>query len=51
MLGKTAETKTFTQQAIDIKLLAERYNPKEILIDTNGLVIRSFKTLLIAGRS
>jgi hypothetical protein len=39
VLGKTAETKTFTQQAIDIKLLAEKYNPKEILIDTNGLGI------------
>ena len=37
VLGKTAETKTFTQQAIDIKLLAEKYNPKEILIDCNGL--------------
>lgn len=51
VLGKTAETKTFTQQAIDIKLLAEKYNPKEILIDTNGLIVRSFKTLLIAGKS
>ena len=39
VLGRQAETKTFTQQAIDIKLLAERYNPREILIDTNGLGI------------
>lgn len=51
VLGKTAETKTFTQQAIDIKLLAEKYNPKEILIDCNGLgrCLCSSKTFLTAG--
>ena len=37
VLGRQAETKTFSQQAIDIKLLIERYNPREVLIDTNGL--------------
>ena len=37
VLGKQAETKTFTQQAIDLKLLIERYNPREVLIDCNGL--------------
>lgn len=37
VLGRQAETKTFTQQAIDLKLLIERYNPREVLIDCNGL--------------
>ena len=37
VLGKQSETKTFTQQAIDLKLLIERYNPREVLIDCNGL--------------
>lgn len=37
LLGRTAETRTFTQQAIDLKLLIERYNPREVLIDCNGL--------------
>lgn len=51
VLGRQAETKTFSQQAIDIKLLIERYNPREVLIDTNGLVeLRSFKIPLIAGK-
>lgn len=51
VLGRQAETKTFSQQAIDIKLLIERYNPREVLIDTNGLVeLRSFKIPLTAGK-
>ena len=37
VLGRQAETKTFTQQAIDLKLLIERYSPREVLIDANGL--------------
>lgn len=37
LLGKTAETRTFTQQAIDLKLMIERYNPREVVIDCNGL--------------
>lgn len=37
LLGRTAETRTFTQQAIDLKLLIERYNPREVVIDCNGL--------------
>lgn len=37
LLGRTAETRTFTQQAIDLKLMIERYNPREVVIDCNGL--------------
>lgn len=37
VLGKTMEEKTFTRQAADIKKLIELYNPKEVLIDCNGL--------------
>ena len=39
VLGRQAETKTFTQQAIDLKHLIEIYNPREVVIDTNGLGI------------
>lgn len=51
VLGRQAETKTFSQQAIDIKLLIERYNPREVLIDCNGLgkYLCSSKISLIAG--
>ena len=37
VLGRQAETKTFSQQAIDLKKLIERYNPREVVIDCNGL--------------
>ena len=37
VLARTAETKTFTQQAIDIKRLIKDFNPIEVVIDTNGL--------------
>lgn len=36
VLGRQAETKTFTQQAIDIKKLIRDYQPREVVIDTNG---------------
>ena len=39
VLGKQAETKTFSQQAIDLKKIIELYNPREVVIDTNGLGI------------
>lgn len=39
VLGRTAQAKTFTQQAIDLKHLIERFMPKEVVIDTNGLGI------------
>ena len=37
VLGRQAETKTFTQQAIDLKHLIEIYSPREVVIDCNGL--------------
>lgn len=37
VLGRTAKTKTFQQQAIDIKKMIAVYNVKECVIDTNGL--------------
>lgn len=37
VLGRQAETKTFTRQAIDLKKLIELYNPREVVIDCNGL--------------
>lgn len=37
VLARQAETKTFTQQAIDIKRLIRDFNPREVVIDTNGL--------------
>ena len=37
VLGRQAETKTFTQQAIDLKKLIEIYAPREVVIDCNGL--------------
>ena len=39
VLGRQAESKTFTQQAIDLKHLIEIYEPREVVIDTNGLGI------------
>ena len=37
VLGRTPETKPFTIQARDLKELINKYNPKEVIIDTNGL--------------
>ena len=37
VLGRQAETKTFSQQAIDLKRLISLYNPREVVIDCNGL--------------
>lgn len=37
VLGRRAESKTFTQQAIDLKKLIQIYQPKEVVIDCNGL--------------
>lgn len=37
VLGRQAETKTFTQQAIDLKKLIRDFRPKEVVVDTNGL--------------
>ena len=37
VLGRQAETKTFTRQAIDLKEMIEKYHPREVVIDCNGL--------------
>ena len=37
VLGRTAQTKPFTVQAMDLKQLILAYNPREVVIDTNGL--------------
>ena len=37
VLARTAETKTFSQQAIDLKRLIRDFHPREVVIDTNGL--------------
>lgn len=37
VLGRQAETKTFHQQAIDLKKIIKDFKPKEVVIDTNGL--------------
>lgn len=39
VLGRQAETKTFVQQSIDLKRLIEQFNPREVVIDCNGLGI------------
>ena len=37
ILGRQAETKVFTRQATDIKKIIARYNPREVIIDCNGV--------------
>ena len=37
VLGRTAETKPFRIQAMDIKKIMRKFNPREVIIDTNGL--------------
>ena len=39
VLGRQAEKKTFQEQAIDIKRLVNDFQPKEVVIDCNGLGI------------
>lgn len=37
VLGRTAETKPFVMQATDLKKIIKAFQPKEVVIDTNGL--------------
>ena len=37
VLGRTVETKPFRIQAMDIKKIIQKFNPREVIIDTNGL--------------
>jgi len=39
VIGRQADTKSFDQQAIELKRLIRDYNPREVVIDTNGLGI------------
>ena len=39
VLGREAQTKSFYQQVIDLKKIIRTFNPKEVVIDTNGLGI------------
>ena len=39
VLARQAETKTFEHQCIDIKRIIQDFNPKEVVIDINGLGI------------
>ena len=37
VLGRTVETKPFRIQAMDVKKIIRKFNPREVIIDTNGL--------------
>ena len=37
VLGREAKTKMFRQQAVDLKQIIAKFQPKEVVIDTNGL--------------
>lgn len=37
VLGKTADAKQFSRQAMDLKRIIADFHPKEVVIDTNGL--------------
>ena len=37
VLGREVKTKTFYKQAIDVKKIIKAFDPKEVVIDTNGL--------------
>ena len=37
VLGRTPQTKPFTVQAVDLKKIIALFNPREVVIDTNGL--------------
>lgn len=39
VLGRDAQSKKFTQQAIDLKKIIQKFNPREVVIDCNGLGI------------
>ena len=39
VLGRESKTKTFYQQVIDLKKIIRKFNPLEVVVDTNGLGI------------
>jgi hypothetical protein len=46
MLGRSKDTKQFRRQAIDLKKIIKSFQPREVIIDTNGLGI-GFAELMI----
>lgn len=46
ILGKTENEKVFDKQVIELKRLIEKFNPKQVVIDINGLGV-SFADLMI----
>ena len=42
VLARQAETKTFERQCIDIKRIIQDFNPKEVVIDINGLILSPY---------
>lgn len=57
VLGRDLVSKSFTRQALDIKKIIKAFQPKEVVIDTNGLILSPCKQRylqqipLIAGKS
>lgn len=49
VLGRTAETKPFSRQVVDLKKMINAYRPREVVIDTNGLGI-GFGDEMIRGQ-
>jgi hypothetical protein len=39
ILGKNENEKVFDRQVLELKRLIEHFNPKEVVIDINGLII------------
>ena len=37
VLGRTSETKTFHEQAVELKQIIQQFSPREVVMDTNGL--------------
>lgn len=46
ILGKTEDEKVFDKQVVELKRLIKRYNPREVVIDINGLGV-GFADLMI----
>lgn len=39
VIGKTAETKSFPAQSLELKRIVDAFNPKEVVVDANGMGI------------
>lgn len=47
VLGKDSKSKTFHQQVIDLKKIIVKFQPKEVVIDTNGLTYQPLQLEII----